>query len=397
MYSNLRISIATMSLLVALTACDDKKPDHTGETSGSATTATQTSGASPTAAEAGADSDEQMVPFRATGPVAQVNGEDVSAERFNEEARRFGKMAKYLDRKRIDRYRERIITQLVRDKLTEQAVREADIEPAADEVEARFKKFLEENFHTEEDIEDYYRRTGMTAERIRDNIRKSVGLEMLLAKRYGTEVTDEEVKKFYDEHTSRFEAPEEVKASHILVSVSKDASDEEEKEFKKEALKLARQARKSDADFAALAREHSDGPTAKKGGDLGWFARKQMVPEFSHAAFKLKPGEVSDPVRSSHGYHVIKVFERRPERIRPFDEVKDEIEESLHRARLRDATIEFMRDVREKADIKKQPDNVVANSEFEPHPPNFDDVKVAEDLEAPDPAEEPVEESENKK
>jgi peptidyl-prolyl cis-trans isomerase C len=387
MGSGFRTSLVVASLIVSLAACDDDEPTEVPEQTEETTADAAPAETTPESDARSPSFDDRMMPFRATGPVARVNGEEVSAERFNEEARRFGKMAKYLDRKRIERYRERIMTQLIRDALTEQAVRDAEIEPPEDEVERRFKKFLEENFHTEEDIEDYYRRTGMTANRIRDNIRKSIGLELLLDRKYGTSVSDEEVKKFYDEHTSRFEAPEEVKASHILISIPANASDEEEKDLRKEALKLARDARKSDADFAAMAREHSDGPTAKKGGDLGWFARKQMVPEFSHAAFKLQPGEVSDPVRSSHGYHVIKVFDRKPERIRPYDEVRDEIEESLHRARLRDATIEFMREVRENATIERLVKNVAANPDFESKPPDFDAVDVAEDLDAPEPAE----------
>ena len=294
------------------------------------------------------------------------------------------------DAERIERYRERIITQLIRDELTDQAIAKAKIEVPEEEVERKFAEYIDSNFHSEEDISDYYRRSGLTESRIKDDLRKSIGLELLLDRKYATSVSDADVRKFYDDNLQRFEAPEEVRASHILLRLPRDAGADLVKEKKKEARRLQREASKEGTDFAALAREHSEGPTAKKGGDLGWFSRKQMVPEFSTAAFRLEPGEVSDPVQSSHGLHVIKVHERKPERVRAYDEVATEIRESLERSRKRDAAIKFMAELREDAKTEQLDENIVENPEFVAKPPTFKGMNVARDLVAPTSNEEPA-------
>lgn len=377
---------AVVALLCGALAACDSSPE-TSETKKAASGASNGAAVTTTTGELAADpppaDDSTTMPFRATGPIAKVNGEEVTAQTFNDEARRFGKMARYLDEARIERYRERIVTQLVRDVLTDQAIRKAKIAVPKDEVEKRFNAYIENNFHAEEDVRDYYRRSGMTEERIKSDLRKSIGLELLLEKKYATTVSDAEVRKYYDDNQRRFEAPEEVRASHILLRLERDATEEVVKERKKEARQILRDARKDGADFAALAKEHSEGPTAKKGGDLGWFSRKQMVPEFSNAAFKLEAGQVSEPVRSSHGLHIIKVFEKKPERIRPFEEVRDEIRLTLERAKKRDATIKMMADLREKAEIERIDANIVANPDFVSTPPKFGQMNIAPDLTAP--------------
>jgi len=133
------------------------------------------------------------------------------------------------------------------------------------------------------------------------------------------EVTDEKLKAFYEEHKEQFTTPERRKVSHILFLVKDKADDEA-------ALQKARNAKLDLAkkEFAALAAELSDDKaTAKQGGDLGLFSAGVMEPAFDKAASTLKLGEVSEPVRSSFGYHLIKVTELVPEKIQSFAEVKE--------------------------------------------------------------------------
>lgn len=372
---NRLFAVAVASCIVA-TSCDGREPTPQN-------TAQQTTAQVEPEPEPLPEADDITLPFQATGPVAVVNGEEISADTFNESARRFGKMAKYLDKQRIARYKERILTEIIRDEMTAQTLRKAKVEVDEKKVETAFTEYLKKNFHTEEDIEEYYRRTGMNAERIREDIRKSLALEKYLDEKYNTAVSDAEVRAYYDENPERFRAPEEVHAAHILLPLARNAPPDEVKEKKKSALKLARRAQKEGADFAALAKEHSTGPRADKGGDLGWFAERQMVPEFSHAAFKLEAGEVSDPVRSSHGLHIIKVYEKRPERIRPPEEAAPEIRSSLERARKRDATIQFMQDLRKASKVEEKLENIVDNPEFETQPPKFPGRDIAKGIDAP--------------
>ena len=142
-------------------------------------------------------------------------------------------------------------------------------------------------------------------------------------------LTDDEVRQYYDANLSQYQTPGQVRASHILLRVD-DGDDEA---VAARAAELAAEAR-AGADFAELARRHSEDETnAENGGDLGSFGRGRMVPEFENAAFALATGEISDPVRSPFGYHVINVTEKQEEITQPFAEVRGAIENILKRER----------------------------------------------------------------
>ncbi len=143
-------------------------------------------------------------------------------------------------------------------------------------------------------------------------------------------LTDDEVRQYYDANLSQYQTPGQVRASHVLLRVD---GDDGEEAVAARAAQLAAEAR-AGADFAALAREHSqDESNAGNGGDLGLFGRGRMVPEFENAAFALAAGEISDPVRSPFGYHVIHVTEKQEEVTQPFAEVRGAIENVLKRER----------------------------------------------------------------
>ncbi len=142
-------------------------------------------------------------------------------------------------------------------------------------------------------------------------------------------LTEDEVRQYYDANLSQYQTPGQVRASHILLRVEGD----DDEAAAARAAELAAEAR-AGADFAALAREHSqDEANADNGGDLGLFGRGRMVPEFENAAFALAEGEISDAVRSPFGYHVINVTEKQEEVTQPFAEVRGAIENTLKRER----------------------------------------------------------------
>lgn len=145
-------------------------------------------------------------------------------------------------------------------------------------------------------------------------------------------VEPQEVRRQYDENARQYAQGEERRASHILVSVKADASDADKAAARKKAADLATQARAAPARFAELAKANSQDPgSAPQGGDLGSFARGTMVKTFDDAVFAMKPGEISDPVQSEFGYHVIKLDGVTPAKARPFEEVRAQIESDLKR------------------------------------------------------------------
>lgn len=141
-------------------------------------------------------------------------------------------------------------------------------------------------------------------------------------------VTDEEIEVYYNSHQSEFPDPETVSARHILIKTSPDddeATIEEKRERAEEILEKAR----AGEDFAELARQYSEGPTREKGGDLGTFERGRMAKPFSDKAFSMEPGEISEPVRTQFGWHIIKVENKTPESTKPLEVVRDDIRDTL--------------------------------------------------------------------
>jgi peptidyl-prolyl cis-trans isomerase D len=140
---------------------------------------------------------------------------------------------------------------------------------------------------------------------------------------------EHDIRGLYEERSSLYNMPEQVRARHILLSVPEDASAEEGEAVRLRAEEILEQIREN-ADFAALASELSEDPgSGANGGDLGFFARGQMVKEFEDAAFSLEPGTVGELVKSEYGYHVIRVEEHRDAHQRSFEEVREDIATEL--------------------------------------------------------------------
>jgi len=162
-------------------------------------------------------------------------------------------------------------------------------------------------------------------------------------------VTEDELKTYYEEHRKNYHEEKAVHARHILFRVNPDASAEEVEAVKNKAQEILKLAR-AGQDFATLAKNYSEDPgSAKNGGDLGYFTQSQMIKEFADAAFAMKPGEISDLVRTAFGFHIIKVEDVRPERDLSFDEVKDSIKKILTERKARDRAYAKARDFADEA------------------------------------------------
>ena len=162
-------------------------------------------------------------------------------------------------------------------------------------------------------------------------------------------LTNDDVKKYYEEHKDRFTEPEKVQARHILIRPDKNMKDKEA--AKKAARKLAEsllEKIRGGANFATLAKRYSADPgSARKGGDLGWFPRGVMMKPFEDAAFALKTGEISDIVETPFGYHIIKLEDRKPARIKPLPKAKPLIINILKRERSRGLALEAIESLKE--------------------------------------------------
>ncbi|MHC1742120.1 MAG: SurA N-terminal domain-containing protein [Syntrophobacteraceae bacterium] len=156
-------------------------------------------------------------------------------------------------------------------------------------------------------------------------------------------VTDAQVQRDYEDNLEKYHQEAEVKARHILFELKEDAPEADVAKVKAEAEKVLAEARKG-GDFGQLATKYSkDSGSAKQGGELGWFGKEKMVPQFSEAAFALKPGEISDLVRTQFGFHIIKVEDVRPEKTKSLEEVKSEIVGALKEEKGREIALDKAR------------------------------------------------------
>ena len=205
-----------------------------------------------------------------------------------------------------------------------------------------------------ENNEEFKKRLAFTRNRLL--------MDSLLATEGKAATTDEAMKKVYEDASKQIAGEQEVHARHILV--------ESEDEAKAVAEDL-----KKGADFAELAKKKSKDPGASDGGDLGFFTKDQMVPEFSAVAFTLEPGKISDPVKSQFGWHIIKVEEKRNRKAPEFEQVKSQIETYVTRK----AQAEYVAKLREAAKIERmdKPADTAAKPDSKPDAAKPADSKMA--------------------
>lgn len=198
-------------------------------------------------------------------------------------------------------------------------------------MDPKNEEALLNNYVTIMAVAETARRQGFDKEK---NMRKQIQIlsDEHLAKGYvqknviaKVKVTDKDVEEYYKNHPKEFEKPETVKVRHILLGFKGEMTDDQKKELRKQAEDVLKKAKGGD-DFAKLATEYSDDPGSKtKGGELGYFPRGNMVPEFENAAFNLKQGEISDVIETPYGYHIIKAEDKKAAEMPAFDSIKDQV------------------------------------------------------------------------
>lgn len=245
----------------------------------------------------------------------------------------------------------KLLDQMIGEKLLEKEIRDLGVEVTEAEIDTSIEDVRKQYNMDGEGLEKALRNDGYTMTTYRQFMRRYLEKAKLvnLKVRSKVKLTDEELRAEYNRWANLESADPEVHARHIVVQVPAKAAAQVVEEARKKAVALAQEARKPGTDFAELAKKKSEGPSAAEGGDLGFFKRGTMLPEFDKAAFSLQDGEVSDPVRSQWGWHVIKVEERRAAPPKPFEEVKEQLRERLLRSQLDRYTEQYVRELRDKA------------------------------------------------
>lgn len=243
-----------------------------------------------------------------------------------------------------------VTEELVTDRLVTDKAKSIQVSP--DDVNKQLEAL--KGTLSQDQFDQELKRNGQTLDELKKNIEASIRQQRWIESQIGksVQVTDADIEKYYKDHPTEFKEADKVKASHILIQVPKDAKPEVVQEKEKLAETVYEKAKKGD-NFADLAKQYSEDPGSKeKGGDLGLFDKEQMVPEFANAAFAMKKDEISKPVHTNFGWHIIKVTDIQPAHQAALDEVKGDIKTFLENNKKREAITQLLQKLRSEAKVQ---------------------------------------------
>jgi peptidyl-prolyl cis-trans isomerase C len=334
--------------VLSLTAC------RKGAATQSAGTATPGAPGQAAAAAATPPAPPKPVPAQLPAVIARVNGEDVKKEDFERmiktlEARNGGQQ---IPPDRRDEILRSALDQLVVYTLLSQESKTRGVKVEDSEIEAKMQQ-LRGQFPNQDAFEKALKERNMTAEGLRKDARVDLTVTKLMDAEVATVAgpSDAEARDYYAKNPDRFKEEPSVRASHILVRVDPNA-DAATKAKAKATIDSVLKKAKAGGDFAKLAQQYSQDGSAAQGGDLNFFPRGQMVPEFSNVAFALKPGQISDVVTTQFGYHVIKVTDTKPGRVVPFEEALPQIKQFLEGQKKQEHADAFIAALKKKSKIE---------------------------------------------
>lgn len=255
--------------------------------------------------------------------VASVEGENISKDELYDVL--------------VAQYGQNALSYLIDNKIVDIEADKKNIKVSDKDVNAEMDKYITQS-GGKEAFNSALAQSGVKKSDIEKEIVNYLKIKKLLGSK--VKVTDEEISKYFEENKESFNQAEQVKASHILV--------EDEAKAKEIKAKLD-----AGEDFAKLAKENStDEGTAAKGGDLGYFPKGKMMPEFEAAAFSMKVGEISDPVKTDYGYHIIKVTDKKEAKEAVLADHKEEIKDTLLNQKIQAEYSSWITGKRTKMDIK---------------------------------------------
>lgn len=255
--------------------------------------------------------------------VASVNGEKISEDELQEAL--------------MAQYGSEAVDALVMEKILEMEIEKEGIEVSQAEIDEEMKTYAE-YYGGEEALQEVAETSGIDLSEVEKDLETYLATNKLLEKRI--EITEEEMKTYFEENKDQFAQAEQVQASHILV--------EDEATANEVAKKLA-----AGGDFAELAKEYSiDEGSSKEGGEVGYFGKGAMVPEFEEAAFSMEKGEISDPVKSEYGFHIIKVTDKKEAKEANYEESKEEIKSALMESKVQEEYMVWLQEKQEEYDVE---------------------------------------------
>lgn len=339
--------------LVAVTAAACNKGAGANKSAAPATAATQAGSGQPAApGQPATPAPPKPVPAQLPDVIARVNGEDVKKADLERMIKTMeGRAGQPVPPDRRDEIYRGAIDQLVVYTLLKQESKARGIKVDETEINQKVQD-VRGQFPTQDAFEKALKDRGMTVDSLKGDARTDLSVNRVMESAVANVPgpTDAEAKDFYAKNPDKFKQDEQVRASHILVRVDQNADAKTKARAKAEIDSVLKQI-KSGGDFAKLAQQHSQDGSASQGGDLGYFPRGQMVPEFDKAAFSLPAGQVSGIVTTQFGYHILKVTDKKPARTVPYEEAQAQIKQYLEQQKKQQAADAFIEGLKKKSKI----------------------------------------------
>jgi len=276
--------------------------------------------------------------------IAEVNKSGITSDQLQSAflsaiSRYDDKTLSSLDQSAIVSFKKNILDQLINYELFYQQAQKENIKISNDDINLEIDK-IKDNFSSPEEFNEALKANNITLAQLKEDVKRQLMINSILEEtRNQITITDDELLEYYNENKESLHEPEQIHARHILVKTEEEANN------------LLLQLKEGVTDFAEMAKEKSIGPSAPSGGDLGFFARGQMVKEFEDAAFSLDPGEISGVVQTQFGYHIIKCEDKKEEYSPTFEEAKEKINNTLKQQRENEAISALNLKLREEAVI----------------------------------------------
>jgi peptidyl-prolyl cis-trans isomerase SurA len=256
---------------------------------------------------------------------------------------------------KLTRARRDVLNQLVENKLLDQEIKKRKVEVSDKDIDAAVEDILKQNRITLNEMKMALAKDGMTLTTYRERLRDNIGRMRLISREIKSKIVihDEDIRRVYRERIQEYMIPLEVQLQQIFFAAPRDAAPEKVAAIEKQAGEVRKQAEEG-GDFSELARKFSQSPEAKEGGNLGFFKSKELIPELEEASFSLEPGEISPLVRTSEGFHILRVMERRGGKPKPYAEVQDKIREEMMQAESEKKFQEWMKSLKSKAYVENK-------------------------------------------
>jgi peptidyl-prolyl cis-trans isomerase C len=288
---------------------------------------------------------------------ALVNGVAIPMEQYTKELNiqlaRVSQQGKQMTDDQLAGLKNDILNNLIEREILYQQSQKVGIQVTDQTVDDQLAA-IKKRFPNETEYKNALSKMNLSEDEVKAQIKRGLSIKELIDQQITSKVviTDEESKAYYDKNPQMFKKPEQIKASHILIKVDAKADETKKAEARKK-IEEVQQKLKDGGDFAELAKEYSEGPSSAKGGDLGYFRRGQMVKPFEEAALALKPNEVSDVVETRFGYHIIKVYDNKPEQTQAYADVKDKIIQRMKQEKIEKEAIQYVGKLKKDAKLEK--------------------------------------------